>query len=152
MYTPGNILYFTPFYFPDGGKVKNKYFIVLATSPENTLIATLPTSKDHIPAQIEKSHGCIDLPDINFNCYYFEAQKPITDEGWGFPLETYIYGPQVALFDKCKFENLYSVQEIDYEIVGKLLEPEFVAIINCIKNSRTVKRKIRRALGATFKG
>jgi hypothetical protein len=30
MYTAGNILYFTPFYFTDGGSAaKNKYFIIL---------------------------------------------------------------------------------------------------------------------------
>ena len=148
MYTPGNILYFTPFYFPDGGKEKNKYFIVLAANQENTLIATLPTSKDHIPANAEKIHGCIDLPEINFNCYYFEARKPIAESGWSFPLETYVYGPQVAEFNKTNFENIYSVEEIDYEIVGKLKTTELTAIKNCVKNSRTVKRKIRRALGA----
>ena len=141
-------MYFTPFYFPNGGKEKNKYFIVLAANQENTLIATLPTSKDHIPSKVEKIHGCIDLPGINFNCYYFEANKPITESGWGFPLETYVYGPQVAEFNKTNFENIYSVEEIDYEIIGKLIAIEFTAIINCIKNSRTVKRKIRRALGA----
>lgn len=141
-------MYFTPFYFPDGGKEKNKYFIVLASHEQNTLIATLPTSKDHIPVNVQKKHGCIDVPAINFNCYYFEANKPVTESGWGFPLETYIYGPQVAEFNKTNFENIYSVEEIDYEVVGKLTAREFMAIKNCIKNSRTVKRKIRRALGA----
>ena len=148
MYTPGNILYFTPFYFPDGAKEKNKYFIVLTENQENTIIATLPTSKDHIPANVEKNHGCIDLPGINFNCYYFEANKPITEDGWGFPLETYVYGPQVAEFKKSNFESIYAIEEIDYEIVGKLTAIEFTAIQNCVKNSKTVKRKIRRALGA----
>ena len=66
----------------------------------------------------------------------------------GFPLETFVYGPQVAEFNKTNFESIYSVEEIDYEIVGKLKPKEFAALKNCIKNSRTVKRKIRRALGA----
>lgn len=127
---------------------KNKYFIVLATNQENTLIATLPTSKDHIPSNVEKIHGCIDLPEIKFNCYYFEANKPIAESRLGFPLETYFYWPQAAEFNKTNFENIYSVEEIDYEIVGKLQLSEFDAILNCIKNSRTVMRKIRRALGA----
>ena len=117
------------------------------TNEESTLIATLPTSKDHIPANVEKIHGCIDLPEINFNCYYFEAHKPIAESGWGFPLETYVYGPQVAEFNKANFESIYSVEEIDYEIAGKLTPTEFTAIQNCVKDFRTVKRKIRRALG-----
>lgn len=65
----------------------------------------------------------------------------------GLPLETYVYGPQVAEFNKTNFENIYSVEEIDYEIVGKLKATELTAIKNCVRNSRTVKRKIRRALG-----
>lgn len=88
------------------------------------------------------------MTEINFNCYYFEAQKPIAESGWGFPLETYVYGSPVAEFNKTNFENSYSVEEIDYEILGRLKAAEFNAIKNCVRNSRTVKRKIRRALGA----
>ena len=48
----------------------------LATNQENTLIATLPTSKDHIPTNVEKIHGCIDLPEINFeNIYSVEEYR-----------------------------------------------------------------------------
>jgi len=61
--------------------------------------------------------------------------------------KTYAYKPQAAKFNKTNFENIYSVEEIDYEIVGKLKATELTAIKNCIRNSRTVKRKIRRALG-----
>lgn len=148
MYTPGNILYFTPFYFPNGNTAKSKYFIVLKNQDENILIASLPTSHDHIPATIDKKHGCIELPEINFNCYYLEAQKSITEDGWGFPFATYIYGSQVADFNKKNFESSYTFEGIDYEIVGKLITNEFDAIRNCVKNSKSVSRKIRRALGA----
>jgi hypothetical protein len=149
MYTPGNILYFKPFFFPDGNSSKNKYFIVLKTGDEYSIIASLPTSKDHIPVTIEKKHGCIDAPEIQFNCYYLEANKPIAENGWGFPFDTYIYGTQIAEFNKANFDSIYSIEGIDYEIIGKLTNHEFKAIINCIKNSRTVSRKIRRIFGAT---
>jgi len=148
MYTKGNILYFKPFYFPDGGSAKNKYFIVLDNDDEDTLIASLPTSQDHIPSSIEKKHGCIDKPDINFNCYFFEAHRSITENTWGFPLNTYLYGPQVAKFNRRNFESIYTLEDFDYEFVGRLIESEFNAIINCIKNSKSVSRKIRKLLGA----
>jgi hypothetical protein len=45
-------------------------------------------------------------------------------------------------------ESIYSFEEIDYETVGKLTVNEFTAIINCVRNSRTAKREIRRALEA----
>jgi hypothetical protein len=66
----------------------------------------------------------------------------------GDSLETYVYGPQVAEFNKSNFESIYAIEEIDYEIVGKLTSMEFTSIQNFVKNSKTVKRKIRRALGA----
>lgn len=150
MYTPGNILYFKPFYFPNGNPSKNKFFIVLKTEGKHSIIATLPTSKDHIPASIEKKHGCIDVFELRFNCYYLQAKKPIADNGWAFPVETYIYGPQIAEFNKANFDSIYSVEGVDYEIKGQLKEKEYNDILNCIKNSRTVSRKIRRALGAVI--
>jgi hypothetical protein len=148
MYTPGSIIYFSPFYFSDGGEQKNKYFIVLHTAGENTLIASLPTSIDHIPRSIEKKHGCIDYPEINFNCYYFQAGKAVTKEGWGFPIDTYVYGPQVKTYDKQVFTEIYAVEGVDYEIIGRLIRREFDALTGCIRNSVSVARKIRRLLGA----
>jgi hypothetical protein len=148
MYSPGSIIYFSPFYFPDGGEQKNKYFIVLQTSGENALIASLPTSIDHIPRNIEKRHGCIDHPEINFNCYYFKAGRPITTEGWGFPIDTYVYGPQVKTYDKKSFTEIYAVEGVDFEMMGRLTKSEFSALSGCIRNSVSVARKIRRLLGA----
>jgi hypothetical protein len=43
---------------------------------------------------------------------------------------------------------MYVVDGVDYEIIGKLLIEEFDSLINCIKNSASVSRKIRRWLGA----
>ena len=148
MYTKGNILYFKPFYFPNGDTAKNKYFLVLDNQDNDTLIASLPTSQDHVPSTIVKNHGCIDEPDINFNCYYFEAHRTITDNGWGFPINTYLYGSQVAKFNRINFESIYPLEHFDYELVGSLIESEFLAIINCIKTSKSVSRKIRKLLGA----
>jgi hypothetical protein len=92
MYTPGNILYFKPFVFPNGSRPKNKYFIVLQSNRDNILIPSLPTSHDHIPNMIEKKHGCIDEPQYQVNCYYFQPGKIVTDNHFSFPFETFIYG------------------------------------------------------------
>lgn len=42
MFTPGNILYFTPFYFKNGAPSKNKYFIVLKDVDGQLVLASLP--------------------------------------------------------------------------------------------------------------
>jgi hypothetical protein len=92
MFPPGTVLYITPFYFKDDKTpAKNKYFISLGHTGSNLLLATLPSSQDHVPAYASKNHGCINIKDANFNCYYFEAGKVITTNGWAFPKPTYSY-------------------------------------------------------------
>lgn len=148
MYTPGNILYFKPFVFPNGHTPKNKYFIVLQTIDSNVLIASLPTSQDHIPKMILKKHGCIDEPEYQVNCYCFQPGQIITKNNFAFPVETFVYGYQVDQFDKSKFDSMYVVAGVDYEIIGELIDNEYLSLINCIQNSASVSRKIRRWLGA----
>lgn len=149
LYEEGTILYFTPFIFEDGSTPKPKYLIVIRNLEEAMLLASLPTSKDHIPSKIEKKHGCIDMPEINFNCYYFQAGKIVTADGeksFAFPKDTYIYGFRLAIFDR----NVFTVQESKHltciEIKGRLNASEFKNLIECLKNSVSVKRKFRRML------
>lgn len=150
MYTPGNILYFKPFVFPNGNNPKNKYFIVLKTTGSNVLIASLPTSKDHIPHMVQKIHGCIDVPEYQVNCYCFQIGQVITKNGFAFPFETFVYGYQVDQFDKTKFDSMYVVDGVDYDIIGELLDDEYQTLINCFKDSGSVSRKIRRLLGSNI--
>jgi len=148
MYTQGNIIYFTPFYFPNGNTCKPKYFIVLLSEENSLIIAGLPTRVDHVPSFIEKKHGCISNDKINFNCYFFEKNLPITESGWSFPLDTHIYGDEIDFFDKNRFDQIYKVAGVDYEVIGKLKDSELNQMINCFKNSRATLNKVRRKLGA----
>ena len=50
MFKEGNILYFNPFYFENGNTPKPKYFLVLKEVDGQLLLASLPTSHDHIPS------------------------------------------------------------------------------------------------------
>ena len=102
-FSEGSVLYFNPFVFPDGGTPKPKYFIVLKHVGEKLLLASLPTSKDNVPSFITKSHGCIENPDINFNCYYFDPTITVCDNGFSFPTETYVYGFRLKEFDASTF-------------------------------------------------
>jgi hypothetical protein len=63
MFEPGNLLYFEPFIFPDGGEPKNKFFVVLGDVDETVLLASLPTSKDHIPSDVEVKSGCLEIAE-----------------------------------------------------------------------------------------
>lgn len=150
MYDEGTILYFTPFIFPDGGEPKPKYFIVIRKVGDKFVLASLPTSKDHVPVQVEQRHGCIDLPDINFNCYCYAAGHHIAEDNGGkpfaFPLNTYVYGYRLNEFDVEKFDVQIRENKTHLEIKGKLYPEEFESLVFCLKNSSSVKRKFRRML------
>jgi hypothetical protein len=148
MYAPGNIIYFTPFYFPDGGISKPKYFIILSVDDQSSIVACLPTRSDCVPNIIQKKHGCLNDDTINFNCYFIEHDKAITENGFSFPIDTYLYGERVAFFNQKIFEEIYLVENVDYKVLGKLFDSEFECIIECFKNSKSTKRGIRRKLGA----
>ena len=149
MYFPGNIIFFTPFYFSDGSLPKSKYFIVLKEkNGSNEVLASLPTKLDCIQGTMCKLHGCIDDPEINFNCYCFEKNRTITENGWSFPKETYVYGYRLALFSLTDMDSKYKIENVDFQQKGKLLDFEYKAIISCLRDSPAVKRKYRRLLGS----
>lgn len=110
------------------------------------LLASLPTSKDFVPSTIEKTHGCIERLDINFNCYYFDPNVVICDNGFSFPIETYVYGYRLQTFN---LKDLLLQELTDETIIdecGILTEDEYQAIIKCLINSPEVKRGYRKQL------
>ena len=145
MYTSGNIFYFTPFYFPEGGS-KPKYFITLYNDGKNVIVAALPSSQDYVPRQIEKKHGCLDYPEGDFNAYYFSPSIQITTNRWSFPIHTFIYGNWIKSLDLGILQATYQVEGVDYEIIGRLTKVEYDAIIQCLLKARTLKNKIRKLL------
>lgn len=142
---PGRIIYFDPFYFRDGSS-KPKYFLVLQVINGNAILASLPSSKIHLPAAQPIIHGCLEKPESGINCYIFEANRPITNEGWAFPLHTFLYGLWLDDFEITQLETSYCIPGVDYEIVGTLLREELLAVIDCFRNSTSVKRKYKRLL------
>ncbi|GHT44118.1 hypothetical protein AGMMS49965_19190 [Bacteroidia bacterium] len=149
MYTAGSILYFTPFFFKNGNQPKNKYFIVLESYSDDLIVASLPTSQDHVPNHLAKKHGCIEDAKSNFNCYYFEKEKKISKNNeFGFPLDTYIYGEQVDVMNKSLLNSQYQTENKDYVKLCNLSINEFNSIIECLANSSSVKRKIKKLLNS----
>jgi hypothetical protein len=60
-------------------------------------------------------------------------------------MTTFIYGDQVDDYDVEFFESTY-IEGVDYKILDILNDSELAAIINCLKNSNSVKKKIQRRL------
>lgn len=91
MFEERNLLYFDEYYFENGNPAKPKYFLVLKSDTNGMMLISLPSSKDYIPANVEKKHGCINIPEKQIGCYFFQNSVPITECDFSFPLDTYVY-------------------------------------------------------------
>lgn len=145
MYTPGKLIFFDPFYFKDGGS-KPKYFLVIKVVGQNVVLASLPSSKAHLPTNQIIKHGCLEVQDSGINCYIFEANRPVTKCGWCFELNTFLYGMWLDDFDIEALKANHSIEGVDYEIIGELTDQELQNVIECFRNSSSVKRKYKRLL------
>lgn len=142
-----NILYFTPFYF-NNGTSKHKFFLVLENTEGNNILASLPTSRDNVPETSEAQTGCVELPDINFNCFVIPSHIAITENGKSFAVKTHVYGHQIDLHDIDYLRETYPIENIHYQVWGKMKQELFDELILCLKNSRLVKRKFKRILSS----
>lgn len=146
-YQEGTILFFDPFYFKNGGNSKPKYFIVLKVIGENAIVASLPSSQDYAPAAANTVKTCCnELPEAGFNCYVFAAGQIITSNDWSFPKTTFLYGKQLDEYSIKNLQDIYPLESVDYEIIGKLKSKFHKEMFACFKNSAAVKRKFKRLL------
>ncbi|MEF3077375.1 hypothetical protein [Winogradskyella poriferorum] len=146
MFEEGTIIYFDPFYFKNGNTAKPKYFVVLKNQDGQNILASLPTRTDSIPQKEEIDNGCIELPSINLNCFVISNEIEVTECGKMFDFKTHIYGHQIDVYEVEFLKEIYPLENTDYEIWGKMKEELFVSLIECLKNSKSVKRKYRKML------
>jgi len=147
MFVNGNIIYFNPFYFKNGNTAKPKYFVVIKNIHNFSILASLPTRKDYVPQENEIENGCIELPSINFNCFVVSKEIEITNCGKKFDFDTYLYGHQLDIYEVKLLKELYPIKNTDYFIWGKMKTNIYNDLIDCLKKSKTVKRKYKRLLG-----
>jgi hypothetical protein len=146
MYVEGNILYFTPFYFKNGNTAKPKYLIVLKINGANTLLASLPTRTDSIPEKNVVDAGCVELPDINVNCFVIPTSQEITECNKKLDFKTHVYGHQLDTYELSTMKNIYQIEGSDYEIYGKMKPDIFKQLLDCLKTSKSVKNKYLKML------
>ena len=142
MFEEGNILYFTPFYFKNGKSAPApKFFIVLKEVDSHSILASLPTKKDSIPAEYVTQYGCVELPEINFNCFVISDKIEVTNCGKRFDLPTHIYGYQINIHEVSLMKEIYPIEGTDYIIWGKMKKNIFAELIKCLKESNAVPQK-----------
>ena len=141
MFEQGQLLKYTPFTFKNGANPKPKYFIVLGLMNEDVVIASLPTSKDHIPDSMATGNGCANDMERNVNAYIFSEGVPVTDT-FSFPRKTFVYAEQVDEYSCEYLSNMHS----NIDDLG-LIFPELLKdIIECLLSSCMLKRKYRSVL------
>lgn len=144
MFEEGNIVYFDPFYFKNGNSAKPKYFVVLKSDSNQNIIASLPTRKDSIPEKDTIEAGCVEIPSINLNCFVISPNQIITDCNKFFDFTTHLYGHQIDDYNVEVLKEMYPNEGSDFSIWGKMKTNIFEELINCFKNSKSVKRKYKK--------
>lgn len=143
MLEKGKLLKFTPFVFKNGANPKPKYFIVLGKMSEDVIIASLPTSKDHVPDSMSISNGCINDKERNVNAFIFNENVLVTDT-FSFPRKTFVYTEQV---DEYSLDYLLRMQS-DIEDFGRIRSELLNGLLDCLLSSSMLKRKYRKVLSA----
>ncbi|MFK7785020.1 MAG: hypothetical protein AB8B56_07885 [Crocinitomicaceae bacterium] len=114
-----------------------------------SVLASLPTRRNSIPVKDSVADGCVELPEINLNCFVISPNTAITEDGYCFPdasCPTHIYGHQIDFHDTNMMRSVYPHENVDYEVYGKMDDAIFNDLINCLKNSKSVKNKFKKIL------
>lgn len=151
MFKAGDLLRFEPFIFKNGALPKTKFFIVLKEIENKVVLASLPTSKDHTPGDIELIGGCVELPERQVNIFIFLAKKniavnPETEILFSFDLNTFVYGADLDTYPTNIFEQQICDKATKVEFMGRLMDDQFLALKDCLKKSKMVKNRFKRLL------
>lgn len=137
MFAEGQLLRFDPFLFKNGAPSKPKFYVVLKhMDSADLMMASLPTSQDHVPGDLSDRTGCVSFPERGVNAYVFAAGEQVTD-AFVFPLRTYVYGEQVDEYSQSYLDAMGS----KVEDLGVLPEDRLEVLRKCLKQSPLIKRK-----------
>lgn len=77
-----------------------------------------------------------------------EIVSRITGERFSFSKNTFVYGSNLDLYQKSLFEIQEQLQHTQIELIGSLDSDVFLALKDCLANSKMVKNKYRGMLSA----
>ncbi len=150
MFEEGNLLFFRPFLFKNGAESQDKFFLVLKKLEGDILLASLPTSKDHVPSDLEVKHGCLNIPERMFNVFVLLSGENVAvkEDGTSFAFKknTFIYGANLDVYPVERFDLQERMAQTTIEKIGTLDEAVFTEIVACLSVSKMVKNKYRRIL------
>lgn len=141
MFAEGQLLRFDPFLFKNGAPSKPKFYVVLKHMGEDLMMASLPTSQDHIPGDLGEMTGCVSFAERGVNAYVFGAGEQVTPS-FAFPLRTYVYGEQVDEYSQTYLDAMGS----NVDDLGLLSAERLQALRDCVKQSPLIKRRYYKLL------
>lgn len=141
MFKKGNILHIPKYRFNDGEiKHTGKFLVILYNDNNVSIVASLTTSKNHIP-DIDLKTGCIDVPDKQIHCYHFPKNKKICQNDFSFELNTFVYFLSNIFKEQISYyESMYNSK---IEVIGTLLLDEYRDILYCAYKSKYLKMNIK---------
>ncbi len=150
MFEEGNLLFFRPFLFKNGAEPQDKFFLVLKKLDGDILLASLPTSKDHVPSDLEVKHGCLNISERMFNVFVFLSGENVAvkEDGTSFAFKknTFIYGVNLDVYPVERFDLQERMAQTTIEKIGTLDEAVFTELVACLSESKMVKNKYRKIL------
>lgn len=141
MYEEGKLLKFSPLEFKNGNTPKPKFYVVLKHIDDEVMMASLPTSKDHIPSDVMITDGCVDIPERQVNAFVFSPSTQITGS-FRFSRPTFVYGEGVDEYE----QQYLDAMEAEVEDLGIIDYSLFQQLKDCIKKAPLLKRKYRNLL------
>lgn len=151
MFKEGRLLYFEPFFFKNGNLPKNKYFLVIKDVDGELLLASLPTSQDHIPQGMDIRNGIYEIPNSRLSAFVFIAGKeiathPSTKRRFSFSKNTFIYAEELDTYPESFFIEQVSQGKTKISIIGDIDKPIYDDIVSFLHGSCTIRRKYRKLL------
>lgn len=144
MYTQKNIVYVLRYDFENDQTIKPRYLIVIDNNNTTSLVLSLITSKDHIPDNLMK-HGCINEPDRMIHCHVFLSEKIIGENGFSFPLNSFIYINTSTVF-QTDSQKLIEKYQDKVEVKDRMTDDEFSNLIYCIYKSKYISRGTKKRI------
>lgn len=151
MFEEGKLLRFDPFIFKNGATPKPKYFLVLKQLDNRVILASLPTSKDHIPSDIAITTGCVEDSTRQISAFVFKANDTVVEGNaqyapFQFPRHTFIYCSDVDSYPVEGFETQLSEGKTTVTDLGFLRKELYEALLACLQSSSMIKRRYKKLL------
>lgn len=80
------------------------------------------------------------------NAYTFLANEVVTENGFYFEKNTFIYGQNVKTYNTIAFSEQEKAGETAIEFKGKMRSDLFTALKDCLRNSDAVRKRFKQYL------